>query len=440
MRWRTGWPAAGVAAAAVLGCAPGRSPGPTTPAPAPAARRVTAESPDTPGTPAPVPSGALASLDWSATVAFLDSAVASGAAPGAVLGVSYRGAHLTYGTGRLGIDDPTRPDSNTVYDLASLTKVIGLTTMVMLGVEEGRLDLDARVERYLPEFVGPGKDRVTVRQLLTHTSGLPAWRPLYLEAPTRDSALRLVYHTALEVPPGTRTLYSDLGAILLTQVVERTFGMRLDSLLQRRIFGPLGMVSTRFRPPAEWLYRIAPTEDDPWRGHIIRGEVHDENAARLGGVSGHAGLFSTVRDLLVFGDWLLDAFQPETPEPVCFNGVRCGAGPAVAAPQLAPMFVRRQNVVPGSSRALGWDTPSGASTAGTLMSASSFGHTGFTGTSIWLDPDRRMVIVLLTNRVHPSREHSRIGPVRRGIADLVVRTLVPDAPPRAEPPALGAAP
>jgi CubicO group peptidase (beta-lactamase class C family) len=380
--------------------------------------------------PTPPPEGELAGLDWRATTAFLDSAAANGAMPGAVLGVSYRGARLTYGTGRLGLDDPTHPDANTVYDLASLTKVIGLTTAVMLAVEEGRLDLDAPVEYYLPRFDGPGKDGVTLRHLLTHTSGLPPWRPLYSEAPTRDSALALVYATDLEIPVSSETRYSDLGAILLTQAVEVAWSMGLDSLLEQRVFRPLGMTSTTFRPPPSWKDRIAPTEDDPWRGRVIRGEVHDENAARLGGVSGHAGLFSTTRDLLVFGEWLLSAFHPETPEPVCFNGVRCGAGPALPAPSIVPAFATRQYMVPESSRALGWDTPSGLSTAGTLMSEDSFGHTGFTGTSIWIDPRHRLVVVLLTNRVHPSRENSRIGPVRRGVADHVVLTLMPDAKPR----------
>lgn len=380
--------------------------------------------------PPPAPEGALAGLDWSPTTRFLDSAVASGAAPGAVLGVTYQGARLVYGTGRLGIDDPTRPDGNTVYDLASLTKVVGLTSVVMLGVTEGRLDIDDPVQRYVPAFQGEAKNLVTLRHLLTHSSGLPAWRPLYTEAPGADSALALVHGTPLDTLPGTRTVYSDLGIILLTEAVESAWGMSLDSLLAQRVFGPLGMTSTRFRPPPEWYSRIAPTEDDPWRGRIIRGEVHDENAARLGGVSGHAGLFSTAHDLLIFSEWLLAEFQPTTPEPVCFEGVQCGAGPAISGPAMIREFAVPQNLVPESSRALGWDTPSGRSTAGTLMSSASFGHTGFTGTSLWLDPERQLAIVLLTNRVHPSRENSRIGPVRRGVADLVVATLDPNAEPR----------
>jgi len=364
-------------------------------------------------------SGPLAAFDWGPTAAFLDSAVRSGAMPGAVLGVSERGARMVYGTGRLGRDDPTHPDSATVYDLASLTKVVVLTTLAMMAVDEGLLALDTPVVRYVPAFTGGDKDRVTIRHLLTHSSGLPPWRPLFREAPTRDSALALVLATPLEHPPGEVTAYSDLGAMVLTLAVEHVFGARIDTLAERKVFGPLGMATTRYLPPADWLPRIAPTENDPWRGHVIRGEVHDENAARLGGVSGHAGLFSTVPDLLTFGEWLVSGLT--SGEPRRFS---------IRPPESERRFVRRQDVVPGSSRALGWDTPSGRSSAGTLMGSGSFGHTGFTGTSIWIDTDRQLVIVLLTNRVHPSRENSRIGPVRSGVADLVVRTLDPGAAPR----------
>jgi CubicO group peptidase (beta-lactamase class C family) len=176
---------------------------------------------------------------------------------------------------------------------------------------------------------------------------------------------------------------------------------RLDSLLDRTVFAPLGMASTRFLPPPEWLSRIAPTELDPWRGRILRGEVHDENASRLGGVSGHAGLFGSASDLLAFGDWMLAR---------------------AAHPDLEPFF-RSQDLPRGSSRALGWDTPSRGSSAGRRLSGRSFGHTGFTGTSVWMDPARRLVIVILSNRVHPTRDNARWGPVRRGLADRVARAV-----------------
>ena len=196
---------------------------------------------------APVPSAAL----LGAATRFLDSAVADGAAPGAVLAVSVGGRRFYHAVGRLGADDATAPDSSTVYDLASLTKVIGLTTAVMIAVDEERLDIDAPVARYVPGFQGAGKEVVTLRHLLTHSSGLPAWRALYREAEDRAGAMALADTTALDTTPGSRLVYSDLGAIILTQAVEGAFGRRLDSLLAARVFGPLGMTSTRFLPPAD---------------------------------------------------------------------------------------------------------------------------------------------------------------------------------------------
>jgi CubicO group peptidase (beta-lactamase class C family) len=360
----------------------------------------------------PEPRCTLGACDWSRVETYLDSAVAAGAAPGAVLAVSRAGERFIYGTGRLGLDDTTRPGPRTVYDLASLTKVVGLTTALMMAVDEGRIDLDAPVQRYVPEFRGLDKDRVTIRDLLTHSSGLPAWRPLYKETANRAEALALTDTTPLEAPPGTRFTYSDLGAIVLTQAVEWVYGTRIDSLLQARLFDSLHLADTRWLPPASWQARIAPTEDDPWRGHVLRGEVHDENAARLDGVSGHAGLFGSATDLLTFGEWLLGQRDTEPDLP--------------KRPSVAPMFFRRQDLPPGSSRALGWDTPSESSSAGSRLSDHAFGHTGFTGTSIWLDPDRRLVIVLLSNRVHPTRQNPRWAPVRAEVADLVVSTLFAD--------------
>lgn len=372
------------------------------------------------------PPGPAPAPDWSTVTRYLDSAVAAGAAPGAVLGVSVGCRHWFYGTGRLAQDDSTRPDSSTIYDLASLTKAIGLTTAVMLGVGDGRLALDTPVVRYVPAFRGASKAAVTLRHLLTHSSGLPAWRPLYLEARTRTEALALADTTPLDSPPGVRFAYSDLGAIVLTQAVEAVYGERLDSLLARRVFGPLGMTSTRFLPPPDWAPRIAPTEDDPWRGRVLRGEVQDENAARLDGVSGHAGLFSDAGDLLRFADWLLEEWAGGQADGHTAGSEYRSGRPSVP-PSIVREFTRRQNLPPGSSRALGWDTPSDSSSAGTRLAPDSFGHTGFTGTSIWIDPYRRLVIVLLSNRVHPTRENQKWGPVRAAVADRVALTLFPDA-------------
>jgi CubicO group peptidase (beta-lactamase class C family) len=366
-------------------------------------------NPPTP--PSPVPA---LKTNWQPVMQLLDSAVAAGAAPGAVLAVARGDDRFVYGTGQLGADEPQRPDSATVYDLASLTKVVALVTMVLFAVDERLIDLDAPIQRYVPGFTGPGKDRVTVRMLLAHASGLPAIRQLYREVSSRAEAFALVDSTPLKYEPGTQETYSDLGAIVLTQAVEGVYGERLDSLAERRIFQPLGMASTRYLPPTSWHDRIAPTELEPWRGRVLRGEVHDENAAVMDGVSGHAGLFGSAEDLLKFAEWVLGQTggQPDRPS------VR----PAVLAE-----FTRRQHIVPGSTRALGWDMPSSEnSSAGTRLSRNSFGHTGFTGTSLWIDPEHQVAIVLLSNRVNPTRDNPRWAPVRAKIADLVMTALFED--------------
>jgi CubicO group peptidase (beta-lactamase class C family) len=366
--------------------------------------------------------------DWHHVTRFLDSAVSAGAAPGAVLAVTHRGTRFVHGTGELGADQPSPVDASTIYDLASLTKVVGLTSAVMLAVMEGKLDLDVPVQRYVPQFEGPGKQQVTARMLLAHAGGLPAWRPLFREVTGRNAAFALIDSIPLEVEPGTRELYSDLGAILLTQIIEVVYGERLDFLLTRRLLNPLGMTSTGFLPPADWYERIAPTELDPWRGRILRGEAHDENAYIMDGVSGHAGLFGSAEDLLRFSEWLLEAGQAHgrTARTVEVSSP-ASAGPPVHQ-SVIHEFTRRQNLIPGSSRALGWDTPSPGSSAGSILSPRSFGHTGFTGTSLWIDPDHQLAIVLLSNRVNPTRENPRWTPVRAAVSDLVMTTLFEDAP------------
>ncbi len=365
-----------------------------------------------------------AAVDWRPAAEALDSAIAAGAAPGAVLAVSVAHRRWYHGTGVLGDSLPVAPDSLTRYDLASLTKVVGLTTAVMLGVSEGRLDLAAPVRRYVPAFRGGGRERVTLRQLLLHESGLPAWRPLYKDAATRAAALALVDTTALDTLPGARFTYSDLGAIALTQAVEAAFGTRLDTLLASRVFPALGMTRTGYLPAPDSASPIAPTERDPWRGRMLQGEVHDENAARLDGVSGHAGLFSDAQDLLAFGEWLVDAWWAAGAPPATRGDRAPGAATALPIPPaLVREFTAAQDEPAGSSRALGWDTPSAPSSAGTRFSALSFGHTGFTGTSLWVDPTRRLVLVLLSNRVHPTRDNPRWHPVRALVADRVASAV-----------------
>jgi CubicO group peptidase (beta-lactamase class C family) len=391
-----GWVSVAIVAAA---CAPGNPPTPPTPVP-------------------------VLKTTWQPEMQFLDSAVAAGAAPGAVLAVTHNGDRFVYGTGRLGQDDATRPGATTIYDLASLTKVVGLTTAAMFAVAEGKLDLDAPVQRYVPSFAGGDKERVTIRLLLAHASGLPAWRPLFREVATRTEAFALADSTPLDSVPGTAEAYSDLGAIVLTQALETVYHERLDSLLDRRLFQPLAMTSTRYLPPTSWRDRIAPTELDSWRGRVLRGEVHDENAALMDGVSGHAGLFGSAEDLLTFAEWMIDQADGRAA-----GRMGDSAGPSdrpTVRPSVLREFTRGQNIVPGSSRALGWDTPSEGGSAGTLLSPASFGHTGFTGTSLWIDPEHHVAIVLLSNRVNPTRDNPRWAPVRAKIADLVMTTLFED--------------
>ena len=346
-------------------------------------------------------------------VTLLEHAVRDSVFPGAIAIIGdHSGVLAQVSAGRIDWSpDAPAPDLHTVWDLASLTKVVGMTTAMMQLVEQGKVSLDAPVQRYLPEWRGSGKDRVTVRHLLTHSSGLPAWRELYKETSTAAEARQMVLDTPLDTAPGVRMVYSDLGAILAGLLIERVSGESLDRYLVRHVFTPLGMRETRYLPPPSWLPRTAPTEVDPWRGRQLRGEVHDENASRLGGVSAHAGLFSTADDLTRFARaWL--------------NGGTLDGHRVVEAATLRD-FTRVQNVLL-SHRALGWETPNGTNSAGAQMRRPAFGHTGFTGTSIWIDPASDRFVLLLTNRVNPSRTNSRIGPVRTAVADLAARP--PGAP------------
>jgi CubicO group peptidase (beta-lactamase class C family) len=341
----------------------------------------------------------------------VEEAVATRAFPGGVLAVAKAGAlvHLR-AFGRLSYEagaPEVGPD--TLYDLASLTKVVVTTTAVLMLTDQGRMDPDRPVSAFLPEFRGAGKERVTVRDLLAHSSGLDWWAPLYQELTGKDAFLRRIAESPLGYEPGTRSVYSDLGIILLGEIVERVAGRSLDGFARERILAPLAMRDTGFKPGPELLVRVAPTEDDPWRGRVLRGEAHDENAFAMGGVAPHAGLFGTAGDLARFAQmWLWGGVYDHH---------------RFAARELVERFTRPAGV-PGSTRALGWDTPSAeGSSAGTLLSRRSFGHTGFTGTSLWIDPERELVVILLTNRVHPRRDNGAIRAVRPAVADAVVRAL-----------------
>jgi len=349
--------------------------------------------------------GGLAEAD-----AVLDRYLAEKAFPGGVLAVGQDSALVQLQPfGKLSYDENAAPvQASTIYDLASLTKVVATTTMAMILVDEGKLSLAKPVRDFIPAFHGGDKDRVTVWHLLTHSSGIDWWAPLYKEARTREAFIQRIVAMDLKFAPGSKSVYSDLGILLLGEILERVAGEPLQVFVQKRLFDPLGMKDTMFRPPAELLPRIAPTERDPWRGRVVHGEVHDENAYALGGIAPHAGLFSTAPDLSRFAQMLLNGGV--------YDHHR------IVSRETLELFTRRAGV-PDSSRALGWDTPSEGSSGGTLLSARAFGHTGFTGTSIWLDPERRLFIILLTNRVHPTRENNLIRQVRPAVADAVVRAL-----------------
>ena len=341
----------------------------------------------------------------------LDRAVADSAFPGAIAMIGTRaGPLITVTAGHIDWAPSPAPDARTLWDLASLTKVVGMTSAMMQLVERGAISLDAPVQRYLPEWTGPGKSRVTVRHLITHQSGLPAFKQYFRLNVSPDSVRRLFFLTPLDTTPGARMVYSDIGAILLGQIIERVSGETLDAYLTRYVFAPLGMADTRYRPAAALLPRIAPTEKDPWRGRHLRGEVHDENAAALGGISAHAGLFSTAFDLDRFARAYLNAGELD------------GARLASASTLRAFTTVADSTF---SSRALGWDTPAANSSGGRFISRPAFGHTGYTGTSLWIAPQHDLYVMLLTNRVNPTRERSRIAPVRVAVADAAMRALFP---------------
>src|SRR5690242_13031351 len=365
----------------------------------------------------------------------LDSIVAvamsQGAAPGVALAVGRYGriVHMkAYGNIDNTPDSPPVTDS-TMFDMASLTKVVATTTAAMMLEDEGKLNLDLPVSVYIPELNDSAKSKITVRQILTHSGGFEAFATLWRDYKGRAEYLQQINARPLAYNPGDTTIYSDWDFILMGMIVERITGMPLDQFTATRIWQPLGMHDTGFNPlgavPPDstctaafaptnpLLNRIAVTEMDTAYRHIkVHGIVHDENACALGGVAGHAGLFSSVRDAALFSQMMLNGGQ--------YNGVQ------LIQPATVARWTARQSNK--SSRALGWDTPNGNSSAGHYFSPRSFGHTGFTGTSIWIDPERGVFVVLLTNRVNPTRANLRHEALRRDIAD-VVQTSILDAPP-----------
>jgi serine-type D-Ala-D-Ala carboxypeptidase len=335
----------------------------------------------------------------------LKRAIADGAFPGAyaVVGDS-REVLVELGAGHLDWAKSPATTRRTLWDLASLTKVLGTTTAIAQLVERGRIGLDAPVQRYVPDWTGPGKESVTVRHLLTHTSGLPSFKPYDQQTHDRDSLSSLLFATALERTPGERMVYSDIGAFMLGEIVTRVSGERLDRYVWRHILRPLKMNETSFNPPGSRWGRTAPTEFDSTRGGLLRGKVHDERAYYLGGVAAHAGLFSTANDLTHFAMMLLQG------------------GSYFRTPVLRRETVALFTAYADSgkhNRALGWQKAP-AAWAGGMMSSRAFGHTGFTGTSLAVDPELDLFIILLSNRVNPTRDNPRITEVRSRLADAVV--------------------
>jgi CubicO group peptidase (beta-lactamase class C family) len=347
----------------------------------------------------------------------IEKAIADKAFPGATLAVGVGGKVSIHAFGKLSYDAKSAAVApTTMYDIASLTKVV-VTTTLAAKLAEGDfpavLDLDAKVERYLPEWAsGPQPEwrhKVTVRHLLTHTSGLPPFKEYWRDSKGKSDTLSRIFVEPLDYEPGAKEIYSDLGIILMAEIIERLTGKTLDDLARTFIFSPLGMKDTMYKPAKKLWPSIAPTEiDNQLRHRLVQGEVHDENAFAIGGVSGHAGVFSTAPDLAAFCEMLLN------------GGVY--AHQRILRRATVAEFTTPQQLSSGT-RTLGWAVPTEGGSSGHYFSAHSFGHTGYTGTSIWIDPDRDIFVVLLTNRVNPTRENIKIQRVRPALHDAVMQAF-----------------
>ncbi|MGB7168872.1 MAG: serine hydrolase domain-containing protein [Acidobacteriaceae bacterium] len=348
----------------------------------------------------------------------LEEAVAQKAFPGAAWGVLHKGAVISMDAiGRFTWEAASPAVSpSTVFDLASVTKVVATTAAAMLLVDRGSLDLDARLGDILPGFVigmahGSGKERVTLRMLLAHSSGMVGWASLFRNCGTPDVLLRAILRLPLEAQPGARTEYSDFGFILLGKVIELLTGTPLDIFCAREIFAPLELAHTRFNPRPADRPAIPPAEEDrTFRGRVIQGEVQDEHAFVFAGVAGHAGVFSNVEDLLRFAQCILE------------HG-RTASGTQLFRPETVDLFTARQTTPDGLSRALGWDVPTEPSSSGRFFGPRSIGHLGYAGTSLWIDPDQNLAVALLTNRTWPDRSSEAIRQVRPAFHDAVVESL-----------------
>jgi CubicO group peptidase (beta-lactamase class C family) len=346
--------------------------------------------------------------------AILRSAIDQRAFPGTAVAVTHQGkliahkglGHFTYETASPAVT------AETIYDLASVTKVIATTAACMILYERGLLKLEQPFIELLPEFAAKSagsedpRRQVTLRMLLAHSSGLPAYVKLFQTAHNKDALLKQALQVPLAADPGSPAEYSDIGFILLGQAIEELTNESLDQFCQREIFTKLNLAHTTFNPPADQKHLIPPTEDDrTFRHRLIQGEVNDENASVMGGVAGHAGCFADSLDVSIFAHCMLQ-----------------GGSPLVKKETLE-IFTRRQDSPPGTSRALGWDTPSQPSQSGKYFSSRSYGHLGYTGTSLWIDPDRQLSVTLLTNRTWPDRGSQSIKQFRPAFHDAVIEAL-----------------
>ncbi|MCS5653767.1 MAG: serine hydrolase [Candidatus Marinimicrobia bacterium] len=336
-------------------------------------------------------------VDNSYLESFMESAIEDSAWPGGVL-LAAKGGNIFYHQGHgfhtYARNHPVR--SSDIFDLASITKVIATTSAIMRLVDQNKINIDKPVMTYLPDFKGKKKkykkqkSTITVKDLLSHSSGLPAFKQYYQMKKSKDLILGSIYDTEPVRMIGDTMIYSDVGAIMLGELVEKVSDLSLNKFTDSLVFEPLGMTTTFFNPPKEKIHRIIPTEIDP-NGNLIHGYVHDENAHSLGGVAGHAGLFSTAKDLAIFSQMMLN------------KGIY--GWKRIFRQNTVELFTTRADMIPGSSRCLGWDSPSGASSGGVYLSDASFGHGGYTGTTLWIDPENEIIVILLTNAVHPNRKN-----------------------------------
>ena len=344
---------------------------------------------------------------------YLNQAICDSVFPGCAISIGHQGKLIfeqSFGNHTYDKKSP-KVKVNSIFDLASVTKVVATTTTAMILYDQGRLKLDQKIIDIVPNFNGKQKEFVTVKHLLNHISGLPGWIPFYQELQGQERIVQEICKIELMHEPGSKYVYSDLGMIMMQKIIETISQKSLDQLFRDYLTVPLGMKQTFYNPDSSLFNQIVPTEISTWHKKLVHGFVHDENTYVMGGVSGHAGLFSTVQDLSVFCQMYLN------------NGRY--ANKRIIQDETIRYFTSRQNIVKGNTRALGWDTRSEQnSMAGDFMSISAYGHSGFTGTSIWLDPVNEVFVVFLTNRVHPTRENRKISIVRPIVHNFAMQAIV----------------